>query len=320
MDPTVVAVKPSVHPRPFSGEQHEITFGDQVATAVEVGGGLRSYRLRGRDILDGYGVDEICPGAAGQILAPWPNRIEDGAYHFAGERHRLPLSEPEARNAIHGLARWISWHKRESSASHVVLGCLLNPRPGYPFPLELSVRYELHAAGLTVTHLARNVGPRPCPFGLGFHPYFFSTSGSVDQLTLTLPADLVDDVDVRNLPLGTVAVEHLNLDFRHGALIGARRIDNCFSGLSANADGRVLVLIDDITGGRTTLWLERAFQHVQVFTGDTLSGARRRRALSVEPLTCAANAFRTHRDLIVLLPGDSFTASWGIEPSGVRPD
>ena len=41
-----------------SGQQVEISFGDQLAVVVEVGGGLRSYSAGGRDVLDGYGVDE----------------------------------------------------------------------------------------------------------------------------------------------------------------------------------------------------------------------------------------------------------------------
>ena len=58
---------------PPSGEQHERVFGDQRAVVVEVGGGLRTYG----DVLDGYGVDEMCSSGRGQVLAPWPNRIED---------------------------------------------------------------------------------------------------------------------------------------------------------------------------------------------------------------------------------------------------
>ena len=30
-------------------------------------------------ILDGYGADEMCARGRGQVLIPWPNRIEDGA-------------------------------------------------------------------------------------------------------------------------------------------------------------------------------------------------------------------------------------------------
>ena len=54
------------------------------AVVVEVGGGLRAYRADGVDYLDGYAEDELSPGSAGQVLAPWPNRIRDGRYTFGG--------------------------------------------------------------------------------------------------------------------------------------------------------------------------------------------------------------------------------------------
>ena len=39
-----------------SGEQFEIAFGDQRAVVTEVGGGLRTYSVDGREVLDGYGA------------------------------------------------------------------------------------------------------------------------------------------------------------------------------------------------------------------------------------------------------------------------
>ena len=62
-----------------SGKQFELAHGDQRAVVVEVGGGLRSYSAGGRELLDGYGADEMCASGRGQVLLPWPNRIEDGA-------------------------------------------------------------------------------------------------------------------------------------------------------------------------------------------------------------------------------------------------
>jgi aldose 1-epimerase len=62
-----------------SGEQFEIAHADQRACIVEVGGGLRTYTVGDRDVLDGYGADEMCHSARGQVLAPWPNRIAEGA-------------------------------------------------------------------------------------------------------------------------------------------------------------------------------------------------------------------------------------------------
>ena len=42
-------------------------------------------------------------------LIPWPNRLAEGRYSFAGSEHQLPLDEPERENAIHGLLRWRAW-------------------------------------------------------------------------------------------------------------------------------------------------------------------------------------------------------------------
>ena len=47
-----------------SGEQIEIVHGDQRVVVVEVGGGLRTYSVAGRDVLDGYGADEMCRSGA----------------------------------------------------------------------------------------------------------------------------------------------------------------------------------------------------------------------------------------------------------------
>src|SRR4029453_16119829 len=89
-----------------SGEQWIIKSGDHEATVVEVGGGLRAYRVGGVDVVDGFTELEICPFGAGQILAPSPNRIRDGRYVFAGQEHQLPLTEPTRHNALHGLVNW----------------------------------------------------------------------------------------------------------------------------------------------------------------------------------------------------------------------
>jgi len=66
---------------PF-GEQIEIAVGDQQAVVVEVGGGLRSYSAGSRKLVDGYRADEMSSSGRGQVLIPWPNRLQDGRYEF----------------------------------------------------------------------------------------------------------------------------------------------------------------------------------------------------------------------------------------------
>ena len=89
-----------------SGQQVELSVGDQRVVVVGFGGGLRRYSVGDESVLDGYSVVAMCGSGRGQLLAPWPNRVQDGSYEFAGESYQLALDEPERRNAIHGLVRW----------------------------------------------------------------------------------------------------------------------------------------------------------------------------------------------------------------------
>ena len=190
-------------PRPPSGEQFEISLGEQRATIVEVGGGIRSYSQGDRDVLEPYPVDQICDGAHGAVLVPWPNRLGDGSYEFDGRHHQLELSEPDKRTAIHGLLRWVPWRALEHEPERVLVGARLHPRPGYPFDLVLGVEYALGAEGLTVTTTARNVGASAAPYGAGQHPYLSPGAGTIDACTLELPARTLILTDPeRALPCG----------------------------------------------------------------------------------------------------------------------
>jgi aldose 1-epimerase len=300
---------------PPSGEQHELAFEDQRAVVVEVGGGLRAYTAGGRDVLDGYGVDEMCRSGRGQVLAPWPNRIEDGSYEFGGRQHQLALTEPTHANAIHGLVRWAPWAVAERSPTRVVLTLALTPQPGYPFWLELSVEYELTAMGLRVRTTARNAGSQPCPYGVGQHPYLTVGTETVDSALLRVPARTVLRSDDRGIPVGSTPVEGTELDFRSARPIGPTKLDHCFTDLERLQDGTARVELADPGGGVClTLWIDARYPYVMVFTGDPLPDVARR-SLAVEPMSCPPNAFRSGQGLIVLEPDDSATASWGLSPS-----
>src|SRR5262249_54803575 len=126
-----------------SGEQITILAKDQQAVVVAVGGGLRSYSVGGRALLEVYGHYEMSSWGRGQVLIPWPNSLQDGSYEFNGRRHQLPLNEPEHCNAIHGLVRWSTWTATERQPHRVVMEHILYPQPGYPFLLRISIEYAL---------------------------------------------------------------------------------------------------------------------------------------------------------------------------------
>jgi aldose 1-epimerase len=292
--------------------QLEIAFGAQRVGVIELGGGLRSYEVDGRELLDGFPPGERPARGRGQVLAPWPNRIKDGSYEFDGKRLQLPLTEPEHGNAIHGLVRSVTWNVAELASDRVALDYLLEPQPGYPFSLALGIEYSLSAAGLAVKLSARNVGAEPCPYGCGQHPYLTLGTPTIDTLQLQVPGQIVISSDERGVPVRTEPVDGTEYDFRTSRAIGGTVLDNAFTELQRDDDGRANVRLDHPNGDRgITLWVDESYPYLMVFSGDPYPDLSRR-SIAVEPMTCPPNAFRTHDSLIVLEPGESTTATWGI--------
>jgi aldose 1-epimerase len=295
-----------------SGQQFDISFGEQRATVVEVGGGIREYRVGHRDVLEPYPPEQMCDGAHGAPLIPWPNRLADGRYAFDGTDHQTALTEPDKNNAIHGFLRWRSWRAIEHGKDRVVMATTLNPLPGYPFTIDMRISYRLDRHGLSVTTTATNIGDQPCPYGSGQHPYLSPGEGLIDQCTLHLQADTrIRTSSDRQLPIGSESVAGTAFDFRDGERLGDLEVDDAFTDLHRAADGRAWVRLIGTDDHTVELWVDEAYPVIEIFTGDTLAVDRRRRGLGVEPMTCPPNAFQSGDHVIRLQPGESATSSWG---------
>jgi galactose mutarotase-like enzyme len=145
-----------------SGEQIEVTAGDQRAVVVEIGGGLRSYSAGDRDLVDGYGSNEMSSSGRGQVLIPWPNRLQDGNYDLDGRRHQLPLNEPGRRNAIHRLVSRIAWTV-SAREPHRAAPCRPSERGGLPCSAADAVGSVMALAAANAFAIARQgVALRGC--------------------------------------------------------------------------------------------------------------------------------------------------------------
>ena len=278
---------------------------------TEVGGGLRALSTCGLDVLDGYAQDAVCPGGRGQVLAPWPNRLEGGRYEYGGVAATAALDEPAAGNAIHGLVRWIRWEVESPAPNLAVARCVLAPQPGYPWGLAFELSYvvgrdPLLRVDVSVTNTGE-VAAR-APLGLGFHPYLHAGEGGVDTARLTVPAATRLLADERGIPRAAVPVGGSEYDFRGGPALGALRLDDCFTDLPPDWS----VWLERRDGLTFELFTEGKWPYVMCFSGDTLAQPERRRGLAVEPMTCPPNALRTGESLIGLDPGESWRGSWGI--------
>ena len=308
--------RPRLRPQAPSGVQYLLRHGSAEVVIAEVGATLRSYRDGEVDIVSGFPLSDFAPSGAGQVLAPWPNRIAHGQYSFGGRDLTVPIDDRANNSANHGLVRWRPWSLIAAAQNRVTLELTLLATPAYPFAITLEIEYHLSRHGLSVTSSATNVGDEACPFGIGFHPYF-AVGVTVDDLELQIPASKYLELDKKLIPTGNVLdVAGTSVDFRTPRPIGSTKLDTSFTDLEVANDGRTTVTLHDRWRGRSTeVWMDDQFTCVQVFTGDTISREdRRRKSVAIEPMTCPPNAFNSGKGLIVLEPGHSWSGQWGITP------
>jgi aldose 1-epimerase len=259
----------------------------------------------------------MCSSGRGEMLIPWPNRVDDGAYEFDGKHYQLALTEPARNTAIHGLVRFANWVVAEQGVDFVTMAHRLHPHPGYPFLLDLTLTYLLTDEGLGVTTTATNRGKDRCPFGSGTHPYFKIGDGTIDSLVLRSPATEVLIANERIIPVGRQPVAGTTLDFLEPRPIGDLQLDTGFAVLRRGGGGLATVSLSQPSDGRQIdIWMDGTYDYLMIFTGDALAPERRRRGIAIEPMTCAPNAFRSGDGLVVLEPGQSMTSSWGIATTG----
>ncbi|WP_136053711.1 aldose 1-epimerase family protein [Microbacterium sp. K24] len=310
---------------PRSGRQLRLAAHGYEAVVASVGASLRVLTFEGRDLVVPFDADEVRPGYRGATLAPWPNRIVDGRYRFAGVEHQLPLTEPKRGQALHGLLAWAEFSDRLVLDDRVVLAAVIEPQTGYPFRVEVEVEYRLDADGLQQTVTAHNIGADAAPWGTGPHPYLVAESSPrslsersetkrVNDWTLLLPASEV--LTVTPDRLSPVAVEpvaqHPEWDFREARRIDDVFIDHAFTGL-ARTGGVAEVRLTTEDGSGVAISFDERCPWVQVHTADNPGlDDIHRIGLAVEPMTCPPDAFNSGTDLVTLAPGGSHSASWRI--------
>ncbi|OOG62932.1 aldose epimerase [Rhodanobacter sp. B04] len=280
------------------------------------------------DLADGYrDAAEVAsrPGSRFAIMVPFAGRIADARYRFDGQPQDLqPGVVGAARASRHGFVRDaefdITTLEADEHAARVTLAtAMIRPQPGYPHAIDLAVTFTLDAGGLTLEARMRNVGNGVAPCFFGWHPYFrVAEHSTVDGWQLQIPAQALirTDADLIALP-GMAAYVALDeapaLDFREPRLLGDSILDQGYTDLEADADGRIRTRLRDPSSGLAiAVWQERGVMHA--FTADTISRDARR-AIALEPMECMADAFNRPEcaEAIRLLPGAERSFRCGVE-------
>ncbi|MHA7172285.1 aldose 1-epimerase family protein [Arthrobacter monumenti] len=292
-----------------TGRQYGISRGDARAVIAELAGGIRSFQRGGIDLTETYSDDRIPPAGSGIMLAPWPNRIQDGRWTLDGGGQQLDITEVARNNAIHGLLRNAGYQMLDRTDSSVRLAATIFPQHGYPFKVEHRVQYEIDEdLSLTVTQELYNSSQASAPFALGAHPYFKIGDVPTKDLNLTVNAATRLLTNEQQIPQGTEPASGV-FDLRAGRRVGDLDLDTAYTDLDFT-DGKVHHTLSAADGRSVSLWAGGAFQYTQVFVTDQFPGVEK--AVAMEPMTAPANAFNSGEGLRWLEPGESFSASWGI--------
>jgi aldose 1-epimerase len=295
------------------GEIYKLSLNNASIEVCQVGATLKSLVLNGNEILMGFSDSEIPLFGQGQVLFPFPNRISDGKYLYNGEVLQLPINEVPLNNSIHGLVRWQKWELINHLESSITFKTETIAQPGYPFCVEILLTYSLINSASFYAHFKiTNRTKIPVLAGVGFHPYFKLTS-PIDELILHIPAKSYYLLNERKIPIDTKSLKKTSKDFAIEKPIGSLQLDDCYSELEYNHNDLARITLKD-PRAKKAIYLDvtNHFNHIMVFTADSLKGEFKRNAIAIEPMTCPPNAFNWCPDKVTLLPGTSKTASFRI--------
>jgi aldose 1-epimerase len=309
-----------VDPRPASGEQFVLHRGAARAVVGQVAAVLREFSVDGVHYTETWPDVQIPPMGCGIVLMPWPNRVAGARWTHEGRAQQLDVTEPANGNAIHGLLRNAAYQcvpggDGDPGSDTVTLAASIYPQRGWPFTLDTAVTYTLTGDGLRVTHTVTNVGGEPAPFGCGAHPYLRIGGVPSEELTLTIRARRRIVTDDRMIPTGTEPLDGPLAGLPTGVRVGDLDVDTGLADLQL-AGERFEHVLTGPQGRGVTLWADPAFRWAQLYTPhDFPAPEGPRQAVAIEPMTCPADALNSGEGLIVLQPGETWSASWGISPA-----
>jgi aldose 1-epimerase len=100
-----------------------------------------------------------------------------------------------------------------------------------------------------------------------------------------------------------------------GLALAGVALDDCFTEIDRTDEPATVVFSPGPRSRPVTITLGEQFRYLMCFTGDTLKPPRRRRAMAIEPMTCAPNGLRTGEGRTIIDPGaifsDAFTIALG---------
>lgn len=152
--------------------------------------------------------------SASFLMIPYSNRVENGAFTFAGASYQLAgLNE----HAIHGDVRKRSWQvaAQDAESVHCSFASTDFEQVNWPWPFAAQAGYRLSGRSLYLELSLTNQGGTAMPAGFGWHPYFSrALTRAGEPVALEFPLEGVyPDADDTRIPSGPLQLLAACQDF-----------------------------------------------------------------------------------------------------------
>lgn len=276
--------------------------GDVTARVSTFGGSVLRLDM-GETPLLRPAVDEASPqNSACYPLVPFGNRIRGNRFTFEGRDYDLRPNTDWDAHYLHGEGWRSDWSVEEQSADTLSLS---HRHDGSALPYHYLARQQIRLCpgGADFRMEVHNEGDRPMPFGIGWHPYFPMTPGTL----LQTETGRMWTEEEGWLP-GHPVTPPEDLDFRAPKPLPHHWVNNGFA---------------DWSGRATISWLDRGLKlHVAadpalntmfLFVSDrAFDPSYQRDFFALEPMSHLADGHNMADlgGLVVLSPGESFGAGF----------
>jgi galactose mutarotase-like enzyme len=235
-------------------------FGNQV---FKIGGAILlpfANRIRGNLAPDGKTITATVAGKVVTLPANWSGN------NAGAEKH-----------AIHGLMRRSQFEKvltRNGTQDSAVNATLHagNFDEHWLSDTDVEVEATLSHDAFDMTVTAKNVGSRPLPMGIGWHPYFVLPGHDRETVRLHLPSDMraiMNNYDDSFTTGQRVPVKGTPYDFSspEGRALGTQYLDDNYSNLNYSANGSTVSEIVDpaVNYGLRLITLSPKIRSIQVY-------------------------------------------------------
>jgi aldose 1-epimerase len=248
--------------------------------------------------------DEPLRALAGSVMAPWPNRLEDGTWKLGNREFAAAVNDTYGNNANHGLVFDKAFDVVNHTDSLLSLETKIFDERAYPFEILLTLTYALENDGLQISFEAVNHAAEAVPVAFGLHPYFVAEEDS----ELELNARTWVQKNSRNLPTLSTPIDSSSAAQQGRNRIAVLDIDDCFTDLIANERGYFVTKISRPSNSVIVeIEQSRALSYLMLYKLQEVE-KKKRTLIAVEPQTSKANFLRNLEGQKLLQPNQALDA------------